>query len=114
MPNSKIILSYHDFETTPLDLESLFQSAFLGKEADMYKLATWANSTLDAIRMFQFTISKTSSCKFCGIAMGEMGSLTRILAPLSKSALNFCSQGFSQETALGQLTLQDFNTHIQI
>ncbi|GAB5411769.1 MAG: shikimate dehydrogenase [Chlamydiales bacterium] len=74
---TKVISSYHNYEETP-DLEK--QLAQMQKRpADFYKLATHANSSLDALRMIRF---RRKHSNVIGICMGEKGFLTRVTAPI--------------------------------
>lgn len=106
-PKIKILHSYHDFEKTEEDLNALFNMAFPSKSADCYKLATFANSSLDALRMLIFTKEMAKRITFTGICMGELGTLTRILAPVVNSRFNFCSLDPESRTAPGQLSVSD-------
>lgn len=92
----KVICSYHNFERTPEDLEDI--DLF---DADEYKLATMANSTLDSLRMLNFVKEREH---FTGICMGELGRITRQLGPLVGSTFNFVN-GDGKGSAPGQLTL---------
>ncbi|HRD55793.1 MAG TPA: type I 3-dehydroquinate dehydratase, partial [Parachlamydiaceae bacterium] len=75
-PKIKIILSYHDFKETPKDLEAVLQR-MQEKKTDFYKMAFYANSSLDALQMLQFL--KTTEKNVIGLCMGTYGTITRIL-----------------------------------
>lgn len=84
-PEVKIILSYHNFDYTPDDLSGVL--AFLKqKPVDLYKIATMANSTIDALRMLNFT--KSTGSNVIGLCMGEYGVITRILNHFTYASLN--------------------------
>ncbi len=93
----KIILSYHDFECTPDDLEGLLAN-LKKKPADFYKIATHANTTLDSLRMLNF--SKNAGKQVIGICMGDYGTITRILNHWSYASIG-------QPIARGQLSLKE-------
>lgn len=95
-PEIQIIASYHDFEKTPEDLEEVVSQMDRFPSA-IKKLSTMACSTLDSLRMLQCA-QKTG---VAGMCMGEMGEITRILAPLVDAPLTYASSG--EETAPGQL-----------
>lgn len=76
-PHSKLIASYHNYESTP-DLEKLFNQ-MQKVQADFYKIATFANSSLDALRMMRF---RRKHPNVIGICMGEKGLVTRVTAPI--------------------------------
>jgi 3-dehydroquinate dehydratase / shikimate dehydrogenase len=95
------ICSYHNDETTG-DLESLFLK-IRSKPAELYKIATMAQSTTDALRMLQLV--KKYRC--IGICMGELGSITRILAPVFGAPWTYAPCSEKQQTAPGQILLKD-------
>lgn len=99
-PDQKVILSHHDFEKTP-DLDALYIE-LKKKPADLYKIATQANSSLDALNMLEFL--KRSDKKVVGISMGPLGEPTRILGPIFGSPLTYASSEEGLETAPGQLS----------
>ena len=106
-----LICSYHDFEKTPADLNKLLLS-ITKKEFSIYKIATYANSTLDSLRMLNFTNDNNKHNKVCGLCMGELGKPTRILTPVVNGALNYVSLDAHYATAPGQLNLETlFNTY---
>lgn len=76
---TKNIVSYHNFKDTP-DLDYIFQLVQrTHPQADVYKLAAYARSTLDSLRMLEFLQRHPS---VIGLCMGELGSITRICAPI--------------------------------
>ncbi len=101
-PNLQIILSYHNFENTPEDLEDLF-SNIKKEKVDLYKIAVYANSSLDAMRLMKFIRNKKE--KIIGIAMGEKGAFTRIIAPVFNSS--FIYAFIDKPVALGQFSIND-------
>jgi 3-dehydroquinate dehydratase / shikimate dehydrogenase len=74
------------------------------EEFSVYKIATFANSTLDSLRMLNF-VQKHKNV--CGLCMGELGAPTRILSPIVNNCLNYVSVDGNQKTAPGQLSLQE-------
>lgn len=88
-PDSKIILSYHNFEFTPQNLETLLE-AMISPCAYAYKICTTANSLSDSYRMLRF-IQKTTEKKkrIIGICMGEEGKITREEGIRSGNYLNY-------------------------
>lgn len=106
-PKTQLIISWHDLEKTPDDLNALFRKiSFL--PASYYKIATTALSTLDAVRMLAFTQEVNRKGRIlCGICMGELGEVTRILSPIAGQPLTFASLEKGNETASGQLTADE-------
>lgn len=101
-PTSQIILSYHDFERTPSDLEAIRDSMLQTAPQAICKIATMANSTLDALRMLVFC--KESRSPLIGICMGEHGSTTRILAPVVHTGFSYCP--VTNASAPGQIAAE--------
>lgn len=87
-PKTRIIISYHDFTKTPEDLGAILGKMKKTMAGAIYKIATMANSTLDALRMMVFC--KESSDELIGICMGEAGATTRILAPVLHTGFSYC------------------------
>ncbi|MFQ5728973.1 MAG: type I 3-dehydroquinate dehydratase, partial [Waddliaceae bacterium] len=96
----KIIRSYHDFNGTPDDLEALFKE-LTKRPADIYKIATTAQSTLDALKLLYF--AKTCSTSLAVMAMGEKGVCSRILGPVVGVPFVYASLSEDSCTALGQI-----------
>lgn len=99
-PKTKFILSYHNFQETPSNLEEIYQNMQL-EGVYAYKIAAFAHSAIDALRMLLFAKKYSRLSTIC---MGEMASFARVLG--FKNLLNYsCLKGF--ETAPGQLALED-------
>lgn len=108
-PAIKIILSYHNFEETPADLLGLFQTMYQ-PDCYAYKIATHAQSSLDALRMLQCVLMLRPRHRMIGLCMGEAGQCTRILGPVVGSIFSYACWDPAQPTAPGQLSLQDLAT----
>ncbi len=102
-----LILSYHNYEETPADLEDLLRTLRSKGKAQYYKIATMARSTLDAFRMLEFSQKHPD---VIGICMGEDGQATRILAPLISTPIMYAALSPEHKTAPGQLTMEELNT----
>ncbi len=105
-PNIQLISSYHDFDQTPEDLAgivALMQQPFIS----IYKLATFAHSLIDALRMLCFI--QASKVPFAGMCMGADGEITRVLGPVVGNALDYASASSDEATAPGQLSVQDLH-----
>jgi 3-dehydroquinate dehydratase/shikimate dehydrogenase len=103
-PHTKLICSYHDFNETPKDLSKILDN-IEQNEFSIYKIATKANSSLDALCMLNFINEKSKELTISGMCMGELGMPTRILAPIVNSEINYASLKKEEETAPGQLDL---------
>jgi 3-dehydroquinate dehydratase/shikimate dehydrogenase len=101
---TKRIVSHHDFDKTPEDLEEIFKR-MLDLDPDIVKIVTMANSPLDNVRLLKLAAaSKVPTIAFC---MGEFGVPSRILA--GRYGAPFTYATFSQERSMapGQLTFDE-------
>ena len=96
------IISYHDLEHTPVNLESLHQE-MLTKDPDFIKIAVMPRNVDDMFRFIGFIRAKNDLAKrngdrgvrIVGICMGEMGQATRILS--KKFGMPFTYATFSKD-----------------
>ncbi|MCR9191310.1 MAG: shikimate dehydrogenase [Gammaproteobacteria bacterium] len=102
-PQVKLICSYHNFRETPVDLMALFESLH-HPDFHAYKLACFAQSGLDALRMLDFMQSLSASQHVSGFCMGEDGVSTRILSPVVGGFMNYCHLASAEAIAPGQMT----------
>ena len=98
----KIIISYHNFESTP-DSETLNQivKRSIEMNADCVKIAVTANSFADCAKIMSLYEHHEHIIAF---AMGDTGKITRIAAPLLGAGFTFASINEAHLTAPGQLT----------
>jgi len=97
---SKIIVSYHNFKETPTNLDEVYNNLISAK-ADIIKIATKANKLSDNLKILE--LIKKSDKPIITICMGELGEISRILAPLYGSFLTFASLEKGKESAQGQI-----------
>jgi 3-dehydroquinate dehydratase-1 len=106
------IVSYHDFEKTP-DKDFLLE--IVNKElklGDIAKFAVMPKTMADTVIVLN-VLSEVENT--VGISMGDMGTYTRIVAPLFGSPLTFAS--YENSSAPGQLsidTTRDFINKLSI
>lgn len=105
-PEICFLSSLHDFSATPENLEEVFQK-IKTPYAHVYKIATTAQSSLDALRLLSFIQKHSKANKMIGIAMGEEGKPTRILAPVVGSFLTYARLSTHGSTAAGQFSAQE-------
>lgn len=98
--STKRIVSLHNFEVTPQDLQEIHRE-LADMDADIVKIATMANSFDDCLRMMQLV--KSSSLPTIGICMGEIGMVTRILALHLGSPMTYCAISLDRKLAPGQI-----------
>src|SRR3989441_9892149 len=108
---SRRILSHHDFQGTPADLQALRRD-MLGAGGDaLLKIATLADSAGDILRMRDLLRSAEPGT-LAGFCMGPKGTASRGLAPLWGSAAGYAPRRGAAESAPGQVALEDlFETY---
>jgi 3-dehydroquinate dehydratase / shikimate dehydrogenase len=97
-PNTKLILSYHNFEMTP-DLDKIYNQ-MQRVPAHFYKIAVHAENCLDALKLLCWAKNRN----VIAISMGQHGQLTRILAPILGSPITYAALEENREIVPGQLT----------
>ena len=104
---TKRIISYHDFEETPENLEEL-HAAMADEDADIIKIATMANNFDDNLRMMDLV--KNAKVPTIGICMGEMGMITRILSAKLGSPFTYATFSKDKKMAPGLLEWKEMNS----
>src|SRR4051812_45078111 len=101
---TKRIVSFHDFQKTPENLDELVEK-MKGMNPDIIKIATLARSVADASRMLKLVAK--AQVPTVGIAMGPLGTFTRILGKKFGTPLTYA--GFNPERifAPGMLQFHD-------
>jgi 3-dehydroquinate dehydratase/shikimate dehydrogenase len=101
---SGLLVSHHDFESTPEDLQGLYDAA-CRKGADLVKLAVTPRSVSDVGRLLHFAVrvARAGGKPVIPIAMGPMGLATRILAGRYGAPFTYASAAAGAEAAPGQL-----------
>ncbi len=105
----KVILSNHDFEKTPESEELLKRlQGMQDLGADIAKIAVMPNSKLDVVRLMELTTHATEALleiPVVTMAMGELGTVSRITGGVTGSAVTFAS--LSSASAPGQLPVRE-------
>jgi len=103
--NSKLIISYHNYESTPSieELTNIINECFL-LGADIVKIACKSNSETDNITLLSL-YSKVESGKLISLGMGNIGKITRLAAPSLGAPFTYASLEKDMETAPGQIDL---------
>lgn len=115
-PHIGLILSYHNLEKTPLDLEEKLID-MLKTKASIYKIAAKASSIEDCF-LFLRLLKKYQEKKvpLIAIPLGEKGQWVRLLSPLFSVYFFYCSvEVDKQRKALGHFSLKELVTiyHLQ-
>jgi len=104
--DTAVVVSTHDFETTPgrEALEDLLARA--GEHGDVAKLAVTADSPDDVLALLGATRAATvDGRRVATMAMGEAGRHSRAVAPLYGSKIGYAPVDAADATAPGQYDL---------
>ena len=101
--DTKRIISHHDFEETPDDLEEIHRR-LCGLDPDIVKLVTMANAPSDMIRVLRLV--KNSTVPTVGFCMGELGVASRVLCGKFGSPFTYATFSEDRELAPGQLSFE--------
>ncbi len=102
-PKTNFILSYHNFQETPADLEKIYQF-MQNYPVFNYKIAAMAQSTNDALKMLLFVKDHPKTSVIC---MGEKGQFARVLGPIAGNLIDYASFDSKEAVAAGQLTVSE-------
>ncbi len=104
---SRLIVSYHNFDETPADLEAVY-NRLTALPAVVHKIVTRANTITDSLAIFNsLERARREGTRLIAIAMGQAGIITRVLGPSRGSFLTYGSLASGKESAQGQLTCEE-------
>lgn len=98
------IVSHHDFEETPLDLEAIHER-LCQLDPDVVKIVTMAHTPADSIRMLRLV--KNAKVPTVGFCMGELGAFSRILCGKFGAPFTYATFNKDRAMAPGQLSFED-------
>jgi len=101
--STKRIISYHNFQETPEDLNAL-HARLAGLNADIVKIATMAHGPHDNVRLLR--LMRTARIPTIAICMGEFGQASRILAGKFGAPFTYATFHAERTMAPGQLSYQ--------
>jgi 3-dehydroquinate dehydratase / shikimate dehydrogenase len=102
--DSKRIISHHNFDETPEDLEDI-HARMMEVDPDIIKLVTMAKSPCDFIRLLKLADSATvPTIAFC---MGPLGVASRILCGKYGAPFTYATAKRQRQVAPGQLSFQE-------
>ncbi len=101
--NAEVIASFHDFTSTPPNLDQLLDR-ICATDAQIAKIATTANSWSDNRRLLDL-LSRKWRKPVIVIGMGDVGQITRVVGPSRGSFLTYASS--STASAPGQLSIRE-------
>jgi 3-dehydroquinate dehydratase/shikimate dehydrogenase len=102
---TRLILSIHDFQTRPPDLDRRILAAVDEPACSVVKVAYRARSLRDNLDLFE--ILRTTPKPTIALGMGEFGLMSRVLAPKFGGFLTFASLRDEAATAPGQPTIHE-------
>ena len=104
---TQCLLSFHDLDRTPsLDEMKTIVRQQVKAGADICKLVTTARSFEDNVAVLQL-IADFPEVKLVSLAMGPLGSMSRICCPLVGGEFTYASIEKGKESAPGQITVRD-------
>ena len=113
---AKLIISHHDFNRTSSEKE--LKDGFnecLKAGADIVKMVTYANSMEDNLRVLDLiSYAKRKNEEIIAFCMGDLGRISRVMAPFFGSYLSFASLEKGDESAPGQITINDMKQIFRI
>ncbi|MEI7637774.1 MAG: type I 3-dehydroquinate dehydratase [Syntrophus sp. (in: bacteria)] len=114
--HTKIIVSFHDFNTTPTEgaLRRIW-GACRERGGDIVKIVTHARCSEDNLRVLSLIpYSRKRGQDIIAFSMGEQGRISRIMAPLLGSYLAFAALDKGEEAAPGQMTVEEMKQVLNI
>ena len=100
--SAELLISFHDFsKTRHLDRAAARIAAFA---PDYVKVVSTAQILSDNLAILHLIEDESRATRVVGIAMGEEGLVSRVLAPRAGSAFTFASLEDGSETAPGQVS----------
>jgi 3-dehydroquinate dehydratase/shikimate dehydrogenase len=111
---SKLIVSYHNFAETPIELESVYDQ-ITSLPAAVYKIVTKSASTEDSLSTFRLLArASADGRRLIALTMGETGLITRVLSPSRGGFLTYGALQGRGQTAPGQPTCDDLVAHYRV
>ncbi len=101
--STKRIVSLHNFERTPDNLEEI-HARLAALDADVVKIATMATSFTDCIRMMRLV--ESAKIPTIGLCMGDLGVVTRVLGLRYGSPFTYVALSSDRKIAPGQVTFE--------
>jgi 3-dehydroquinate dehydratase type I len=105
---AKPIVSFHklDGSLSVQELNSVLERE-IASEAEVCKIVTTAKKMEDNLTALNFNSTASANVKIVCFCMGELGKVSRLLSPLFGGFFTFASLERGNETASGQLTIQE-------
>jgi 3-dehydroquinate dehydratase/shikimate dehydrogenase len=102
-PDVKIIFSYHNFQNTLSNFNEIYKN-LKNPFASFYKIATYANNSIDALRMLDFLKNNQDGKLIC-VAMGESGSFFRVISRIYNNPITYAY--VDKKVSAGQISIEE-------
>ena len=107
---SRVIVSHHDFNGVPDDLNDIYKR-LAATPAQVIKIAVQAEDIVDCIPVFKLLDrARHEGKEIIAIAMGNAGIATRVLGPARGAFLTYGSLADESATAPGQVTARNLRS----
>ena len=112
---AKPIVSFHKFDgsLSISELNSVLEREIFSG-AEVCKIVTTAKRMRDNLTTLNFTSTASSKTKVVCFCMGELGKVSRLLSPMFGGFFTFASLEHGNETATGQLTIQEMKAAYEV
>jgi 3-dehydroquinate dehydratase I len=109
--DTKLILSWHNFQETPGREELIRQLEMMqDKGADIGKIVTLAHSQRDVLRVLQLQeVAEELDFPLIAFCMGRPGVISRVATVELGGYMTYCAVSEDEATAPGQLSLANLN-----
>ena len=105
-----LIVSFHDVNGTPADLETLYEG-MCKTGADVVKIAVSPRSMTDVGRLMELARRHAGAKPpLVAIALGPLGAVSRITGPKYGAPFVYASTGKGHEAAAGQIPAEEMDT----
>jgi 3-dehydroquinate dehydratase-1 len=108
-------VSFHKFNGSLgiSELNSILERE-IASGAEVCKIVTTAKRLEDNLTTLNFTSTASSKTKLVCFCMGELGKISRLLSPLFGGFFTFASLERGNETASGQMTIQEMKAAYEL
>ncbi len=113
---TKLILSYHNHKETPSReaLKKILEKGITAG-ADIVKIVSYAQKMEDNLKVLEIIpYARRLGKEIIAFCMGEKGRASRVMAPLLGSFLTFASLSRGEESAPGQMTVEELKQIFRI
>ncbi len=112
---AKPIVSFHKFNGSLgiSELNSVLERE-IASDSEVCKIVTTAKRLEDNLTTLNFTSTASSKAKLVCFCMGDLGKVSRLLSPLFGGFFTFASLERGNETASGQMTIQEMKASYEL